>query len=89
MPTYEYRCPACSHRFELRQGFQDPPVAQCPKCQSSAGRVISRNHVEGWVDEVPTFMILPPLPDQAPSGVAAPAGRRTAKSATSRRKAVS
>ena len=52
MPTYEYRCPACSHRFELRQSFQDPPVAQCPKCQSSAGRIISRVGVvfkgSGW-----------------------------------------
>lgn len=52
MPTYEYRCPACSHRFELRQGFQDPPAAQCPKCQSSAERIISRVGVvfkgSGW-----------------------------------------
>ena len=52
MPTYEYRCPACSHRFELRQSFQDPPVSQCPKCHSSAGRIISRVGVvfkgSGW-----------------------------------------
>src|SRR3989338_5974260 len=52
MPTYEYRCPVCSHRFELRQSFQDPPVSQCPKCHSSAVRIISRVGVvfkgSGW-----------------------------------------
>lgn len=52
MPTYEYRCPACSHRFELRQSFQDPPLVQCPKCAGSARRIISRVGVvfkgSGW-----------------------------------------
>ena len=52
MPTYEYRCPACAHRFELRQSFQDPLVAQCPKCAGSARPIISRVGVvfkgSGW-----------------------------------------
>ena len=41
MPTYEYRCMGCGHRFDLRQSFQDPPVALCPTCHSQAQRLIS------------------------------------------------
>lgn len=39
MPVYEYRCGGCGHRFELRQGFEDPPQAPCPRCQGQAHRV--------------------------------------------------
>lgn len=40
MPTYEYRCTVCSHRFEARQGFHEPPLTHCPVCQGGAQRVI-------------------------------------------------
>jgi putative FmdB family regulatory protein len=39
MPTYEYECNACHHRFDERQGFNDEPVAVCPKCNSRSQRV--------------------------------------------------
>jgi putative FmdB family regulatory protein len=32
MPLYEYRCEACSHRFEVIQKFSDDPIAVCPSC---------------------------------------------------------
>jgi putative FmdB family regulatory protein len=32
MPTYEYECPACAHRFEKFQGINDAPVKMCPQC---------------------------------------------------------
>lgn len=38
MPTYDYECDTCNHRFELRQSFQDEPVGICPRCQSRASR---------------------------------------------------
>ncbi len=41
MPVYEYECESCSCRFELRQSFDDSPVAICPQCQNSARRVFS------------------------------------------------
>lgn len=43
MPIYEYICESrsCSHRFELRQGFDAEPVATCPLCHSRARRRIS------------------------------------------------
>ncbi len=41
MPTYDYQCESCHHRFEVRQSFHDDPVAACPLCDSSARRRIS------------------------------------------------
>jgi putative FmdB family regulatory protein len=40
MPTYEYECGSCRHRFERKQRFDDEPVAMCPKCGGKARRVI-------------------------------------------------
>ena len=39
MPTYEYECSTCHHRFDARQGFNDEPVATCPKCKGPSQRV--------------------------------------------------
>jgi len=39
MPTYEYECGVCCHRFEMRQGFDEEPQAMCPQCQGKARRV--------------------------------------------------
>jgi len=39
MPVYEYECGKCSCRFELRQSFDDSPVAVCPQCRGRARRV--------------------------------------------------
>ncbi len=41
MPIYEYQCENCSHRFELRQGFNDKPVETCPLCQGNVRRILS------------------------------------------------
>ncbi len=32
MPTYEYRCDACSHEFEEFQYIKDEPLKKCPQC---------------------------------------------------------
>ena len=40
MPIYEYECSICHHRFERKQGFDEEPVAICPKCQGKSHRVI-------------------------------------------------
>ena len=29
MPIYEYVCPGCSHKFELKQSMKDEAVAAC------------------------------------------------------------
>ena len=33
MPTYEYECEACEHRFERFQSMTDKPVKTCPECK--------------------------------------------------------
>lgn len=32
MPTYEYQCSACRHRFEQFQSIKADPLKKCPKC---------------------------------------------------------
>ncbi len=36
MPTYDYRCNSCKHRFELFQSMKDAPKRKCPECGKSA-----------------------------------------------------
>jgi putative FmdB family regulatory protein len=36
MPTYEYKCNACRHRFELFHSIKDSPKRKCPKCGKNA-----------------------------------------------------
>jgi putative FmdB family regulatory protein len=33
MPTYEYLCDACGHRFEELQSFSEEPLTKCPACK--------------------------------------------------------
>lgn len=35
MPTYDYRCKACDHEFELFQSMSDPVKKKCPSCGKS------------------------------------------------------
>jgi putative FmdB family regulatory protein len=38
MPTYDYTCNACNHRFEAVQKITDSPLTECPACHQSALR---------------------------------------------------
>ena len=40
MPTYEYLCKSCGHRFEAWQHFTDDPLTECPNCGSHIQRVL-------------------------------------------------
>src|SRR5688572_26805398 len=40
MPTYEYECLACKHRFERFQKFSEAPVTECPECGGSVRKVL-------------------------------------------------
>ena len=33
MPTYEYECRACNHRFEELQSFSEASLKKCPACK--------------------------------------------------------
>lgn len=40
MPTYEYECPHCRHKFELFQKITDQHLEKCPKCNKKVKRLI-------------------------------------------------
>jgi putative FmdB family regulatory protein len=33
VPTYQYACTACEHRFEIVQAFSDSSLTTCPECE--------------------------------------------------------
>ena len=35
MPTYEYECPECGHKFEKFHSMTDKPVKICPACKEN------------------------------------------------------
>lgn len=41
MPTYQYQCLNCEHRFEIKQSFSAKPIAVCPICHGVAHRLFS------------------------------------------------
>jgi putative FmdB family regulatory protein len=40
MPTYEYQCKNCQHRFEVWQKMADEPLTVCPECRGTIRRVL-------------------------------------------------
>lgn len=38
MPTYDYECDKCGHKFEYFQGIKDANLKQCPKCRRAGLR---------------------------------------------------
>lgn len=40
MPTYEYECKSCGHRFDYFQSMSEALLSECPKCKSALRRVI-------------------------------------------------
>lgn len=40
MPTYDYKCLTCNHRFETFQKMTDAPLMNCPECGGEVKRLI-------------------------------------------------
>ncbi len=40
MPTYEYECTHCGHKFEIFQNINDKHLSVCPKCNKKLKRLI-------------------------------------------------
>ena len=71
MPTYEYICRACEHRFERFQKMSDRPVTECPDCgRPEAERQISAG--AGLVFKGPGFYATDyrkgPVPSEGAAG---------------------
>ena len=41
MPTYDYQCTSCGHRFERFQWMSAEPVKSCPCCGKEVRRLLS------------------------------------------------
>ena len=41
MPTYEYECKTCKHKFDAFQAISDAPIKICPKCGKEVRRLIN------------------------------------------------
>ncbi len=41
MPTYSYRCTACSTAFDVQQAFTDDALTECPACQGRLRKIFS------------------------------------------------
>ena len=35
MPTYDYNCDACDHKFEVFESIMAQPQKKCPKCKKN------------------------------------------------------
>lgn len=53
MPTYEYECLSCKHRFEVLQSIKAKPVTKCPKCSKKVRKLISSTG--GFIFKGPGF----------------------------------
>ena len=40
MPTYDYKCIKCNHRFEIFQPMTAEPLSICPECGGDVKRLI-------------------------------------------------
>jgi len=41
MPTYEYECEECGHKFEKFQQMSDEPIKVCPQCKGEVKKLFS------------------------------------------------
>jgi putative FmdB family regulatory protein len=41
VPTYQYACTECDHRFDAIQSFSDPSLTECPVCGGKLRKVFS------------------------------------------------
>jgi putative FmdB family regulatory protein len=41
VPTYQYACTVCGHRFEAVQAFADATLTECPECTGRLRKVFS------------------------------------------------
>jgi putative FmdB family regulatory protein len=39
MPTYDYECRSCHHKFEVFHSIKDDPIKKCPRCGKSVRRL--------------------------------------------------
>ena len=53
MPTYEYECLSCKHKFEVLQSMSSRPKTKCPECGKKVKKLISSTG--GFIFKGPGF----------------------------------
>ncbi len=53
MPTYEYQCKKCAHKFEAFQQITEKPLEVCPECMGPLVRLIGAG--AGFIFKGPGF----------------------------------
>ena len=43
MPTYDYRCDACGHLWDIEQRMTEDPIKKCPEC----GKLKAKRQITG------------------------------------------
>lgn len=41
MPTYDYECKSCGHRFARQQAMSEEALTACPECGGAVDRLIT------------------------------------------------
>lgn len=81
MPTYEYACQACGHKFEEFQSITSKPTIVCPKCKRrKVKRLISAG--AGFIFKGSGFYTTDYRSDAYKSSAKADEGKSAAKSET-------
>lgn len=85
MPTYDYECTKCHHRFEKFQAMSDPLLKSCPKCRGRVRRLIGGG--AGLIFKGQGFHVTDyrtkDYRDKARADVAAPAPEKSGSGASS------
>jgi len=79
VPLYEYECLPEHHRFEVRHGMNESPIAACEVCGGEVRRVI---HPVGIVFKGSGFYATDSRETSKASKAAAPAGEKSSPAKT-------
>jgi len=85
MPTYEYECETCGHRFDAFQNMSDPALSTCPSCNEESLRRLIGGGI-GVIFKGSGFYVNDSKKGSSGNGSAAAgssSGNKTAKESTS------
>lgn len=45
MPLYAYECTACDMEFDVKQGFDEADIGECPECGGLVMRIFTPSYI--------------------------------------------
>lgn len=83
MPTYDYECSSCGHRFEVFEKIDASPRKKCPRCRKGNSRRLMGTGA-GFLFKGSGFYTT----DSRKNGSGAPAAKETKPAEPSKKKTV-